>query len=211
MLARKNNIMLIALFIFTAPAPAELITVNVTGVVDSVTTYGSFTFDGQITSNSLMNGFCLYDTDTPDDYTASEYIGHYYIDAVSMSIGKFSFIHESAAEYPEFTVWRTDKTYLADTDYASIYYNETPLSLGYAHVTLLDLCNASISGLDDHLPTSFPDISFFTYRNNFSAGLLNGGNGFTINGHLTSIEAVPEPASFFILALGAAAIRKFRA
>jgi len=183
-------------------AHAEIITVNASGIVDTVTTQGYFVFQGSVFTGATMNGFCSYDTTTPDKYPASDYYGIFSIDTLAMTIGEYSFIHEISTETPEFKVWRTDMTYLASTDYATIFYNGAPLSFDYANVILLDLCNASTSGPDDHLPTSFPDISFFTYRNQFRVSSFVGGNGFTITGHLTSIDAIPEPGTICLVGLG---------
>jgi hypothetical protein len=65
------------------------------------------------------------------------------------------------------------------------------------------------------LPTTFPDISVFDLRKIFGLGfgepfsVPNRGT-FTIDGELTHLEVVPEPATFFTLSLGSLFLRRKR-
>ena len=106
-----------------------------------------------------------------------------------------------------FEVWKTDITYLAKSSHGILNQNGALQPYDDIEIVLLDLCNASASGPDDALPISFPDISFFTYRNSFDASYSGPDIGFDMTGHLTSIYAVPEPATFLFVALGAVFLR----
>ncbi|UCG48922.1 MAG: PEP-CTERM sorting domain-containing protein, partial [Phycisphaerales bacterium] len=62
---------------------------------------------------------------------------------------------------------------------------------------------------NDALPTSFPDISVFTNRNEFDVGFRDYEDRvFVISGHLTSLTAthIPEPSTIVLLGLGSLAL-----
>lgn len=188
---------------------AMSLTVNVTGTVDSVSTYGDFSFDGSVAVGSTMSGSCSYDPDEAVDLNSDEYLGEYLIPSISMSIGNYDFTEsfDPHRNLVKFRVGVTDISYLVQTTSGITYWNDVPLEgRRDTHIKLIDLCNASVSGENDDLPTTFPDISLFTYRNEFE--VISGGN-FFITGTLDSIEAVPEPATIGLFALtGLITLRK---
>lgn len=207
MVKQSYHGLVIVLLMFGSLTYGDVITVHVSGVVDSVTTQGDFTFDSSLSIDSLMNGFCIYDTDTPD-LDGDSYHGRYVLQYLSMTIGNYTFTHDPLSPDPAyFEVWKGDTTYLAKSSDGILNQNGSLLPYDDIAIVLLDLCNASVSGPDDALPVSFPDISFFTWRNRFDADYSGSGVGFDINGHLTSIYTVPEPATLLFVVLGAVFLR----
>lgn len=87
---------------FVSSASARVLTAKVTGVVDSVSTEGGFALDSSISAGSVMTGFCIYDTDTPD-MDDSPYHGTYPVISLSMTIGNYTFMHDSNS--PEPALW----------------------------------------------------------------------------------------------------------
>ncbi len=178
----------LCLWCATASAWGEPITVQVAGVVNSI----DFPTDS-VQVGSSMVGFCSYDTETPDE-DPSDYRGTYALNHLSMAIGDYTFTHNSASAQPAlFDVWKTDMTYRAQSLYGIATESGLPLSFYKIHIKLIDLCNASVGGPDDLLPVTFPDISFFTWRNKFEVTFSQSGTGYQIQGELTSIEVVSEP------------------
>jgi len=192
--------------VLTNAALALPVTVNAAGTVTSVTTYGSFTFDGSVMAGSAMTGSCYYDPDTAADLNASEYVGEYSIPSISMAIGNYDFTENPMPpNSAKFKVWKTDIAYLAQTTDGMMSLNNTPLGYAGVVVTLLDLCNASVSGANDDLPTAFPNVSLFTYRNRFEVCLANN---FSISGVIDSITVIPEPMTITLFALGTLMFRR---
>ena len=193
-MANLQNLRIISVFFLglwcaAASAWGEPIIVQVTGVVNSV----DFPNDS-IQVGSSMVGFCSYDTETPDE-DSSDYRGTYALNHLAMAIGDYTFSRNSASSEPAlFDVWKTDMAYRAQCFYGIATESGLPLSFYHVNIKLLDLCNASVGGPDDLLPVTFPDISFFTWRNKFEVTFSQSGTGYQIQGELTSIEVVSEPS-----------------
>lgn len=76
------------------------------------------------------------------------------------------------------------------------------ISWNTRYFKLIDLCNSNPTGTDE-FPLSFPEISFFNYRNDFDVNFYSvTSSGFSIDGYLTDITVIPEPTSIILLLLG---------
>ena len=66
--------------------------------------------------------------------------------------------------------------------------------------------------ITDELPSSFPDISTFTFERYFGTGVDSPSEdpGFAIWGEVTSLTVVPEPATLLLLGLGGLALLRRR-
>ncbi len=104
----KITAMLLVLAL-VGPASARVITVEVEGVVDIVNTQGGFAFDGSVNIGTAMTGYCIYDTDTPDEYPMYEDLGRYSVISISMVVGNYTFAHDATlSDYPLFLVGTGD-------------------------------------------------------------------------------------------------------
>lgn len=181
----------------------EPVTVMIWGTVNSVETQGGFTFDGL---GDVMTGYCTYDTDAPD-LDSSSHHGAYPLTSLSMTIGDYTFFHNlSSPDAALFEVWKTDITYWAGSEHGVLSINGVPQPYNDIAIELIYLCNASSNGPDDALPVSFPDISFFTWRNDFHVAYSDSQVDFEIRGVLDSITAIPEPATLVLLCFGGAVL-----
>jgi len=179
-------------------ASAAIVTVEVTGIVDSFSTSGGFSLDDSVSVGSVMTGFCIYDTNTPDE-DPSGYTGVYPIISLSMTIGNYIFEHNSISSEPAlFEVGIADIGYWARSSNGIVSLNGVPQAYNNIYIELLDLCNYSSFGSHDALPVSFPDISFFNHTNEFEVSFSDSGVGFNITGELTSITAVTEPVTYYV-------------
>ncbi len=205
MMMKHTVIIIVATSMFFNYVSAQIITVNVTGTINSVFADGDFELDESLVG-STMTGTCSYDPDTATDLNASSYWGEYLISAISMMIGNYTFTENPASpNSTKFYVARTDIVYNVETTDGLILSGGTPLDYTGVYITLFDLCNASVSGENDYLPTTFPDPSFFNYRNEFKVRLLGE---FTISGVIDSITVIPEPISITLWGIGFFILRK---
>jgi len=179
-------------------ASAAIVTVEVTGIVDSVSTSGGFSLDDSVSVGSVMTGFCTYDTNTPDE-DPSQYTGVYPIISLSMTIGNYIFEHNPmSSESALFEVWTADISYWARSSDGIMSLNGIPQPYNNIYIELINLCNASSMGLHDALPISFQDISFFSHTNEFEVSFSDSGAGFNITGELTSIIVITEPVTYYV-------------
>ena len=217
--------LVLAIFLVLAGrASATVVTINVTGVVNSIDTNGGFVLDGSVVIDSIMTGFCTYDTDTPDE-DPSEDKGYYPIISISMTIGNYTFTHDPMSTDSALFNVGYDNGWIYRVDSASprfdgtIYVDGSPKTFDditweepYGEVKLMDVWTSSDGIITStELPTSFPDISVFDLRREFWTGFVEpstvpNGGGFLIEGDLTYLGVVPEPATVLLLALGGLAL-----
>ena len=211
-----------AILAINNPTTATIITVEVTGVVDSIETAG-FVLDGSVGNGTGMTGFCTYDTDAPDQ-NPSEYNGLYSIISVSMTIGNYTFEHNTASsELPSFHVYTIDPGYTAGSSAprfdGTVFGGGSPFTYddiiwSYTAFGLMSLSTRSNEYIStDALPSSFPDLSVFEVGKGFGARFYDesGYKYFRISGEVTSLTVTPEPGTVFLLGLGGLAlIRKRR-
>jgi hypothetical protein len=205
---RANSIIkIISVFsILVGSSLAAPLKVVVTGTVTSTETTGGFVFENLGTQ---MAGYCTYDPETVDDEEGSSFYGRYNIDSLSMTIGDYTFADNSTTTpYPEFEVWVTDFCYKVSTIDGMVSINSAAQSYDDINIVLFDLGNFSISGPDDEIPTSFPDISFFSDRNEFEVDYSDADISFNVAGVIDSITVIPEPSSVLLLFLGGLLLKR---
>ncbi len=212
--------------LFAVPAWSYVVTIQVTGAVDSVTTDGGYALDGSVTAGTTMTGFCTYHSDTPD-MDSDEYDGLYDLISVSMTIGNYIFNDNPFSYFtPKFEIGgpadcREYKVYSPRSSFdGTITVNGSPktyddLIWEVSYLTLMRLQHFDIHQLsDDSLPvSSFPDISYFNrdrrFGVHFRKSYVNPEDGyFSIGGNITSVTLIPEPATILLLSLGGLLLRK---
>jgi len=84
----------VVLGLLALPAQAELVTINIEGVVDTVEDDGNY-LDGQVNPGNIITGWYTYDTDTPDSNPDDPVQGNYWHYTspfgISLTIDSFSF------------------------------------------------------------------------------------------------------------------------
>jgi len=207
--------------VIVAPVWATIITVEVTGVVDSVGTDGGLALDGSVIVGSAMTGYCTYDPDTPDA-NPSENNGHYPVISISMTVGNYTFTHDpTSSEYPFFNVYTVDPGYSLSTASrfdGTVYLDGTPQDIDWSIRSLELMELGTDSG--EYIPTdalpdldSWPDLSVFGWRRfevAFHKSYSYGYGDFVISGEITSLTPTPEPATVLLLGLGSLALLRNR-
>ena len=199
------------------PIRAEPVTVELTGRVLSSETFGEFGFDGPIEVDSPMTGFFSYDSNAERIHSV------FPLTEFSMTIGRFTFSHDSeSAEQP---FLRANRTGLDGFTYGVcsyvpnftgiVYLNGVPRTFddedweGF----MLTLVLESLDAYDypKSLPTwdMFPDISVFQREKTFRVS-MDSIPGFWVTGEITSMTAIPEPATLLLLGLGALSVVRKR-
>ena len=205
---------------------AEIISVSVTGVVNSITTEGGFELDGSVFNGVSMSGLFSFDTQA-SDISDSDWNGKYEIHSVAMSIGNYNFMHNpSSSDKPLFTVFKGNAFILVDTlsprfDGGAIYdhgisYNFDEIDWKYLYLELMNLGTSDqIYIPTTDLPSHFPDISVFDIQKSFDIRMCQSGidnfhydGCLFINGEITSIAVVPEPCVMFLLMFGSLIIQR---
>ncbi len=203
---RQVILTLSLILVVVSQASAVPIEVVVTGTVTGTVTSGDFVFENLGTQ---MTGYCSYDPDTVDDEGGSLNYGRYAIDSLSMTIGDYTFAdNPSTTPLPEFEVWVVDLVYKVSTMDGMVSINDVPQSYDDVEVLLFALGNYSVNGPDDEIPTSFPDISFFSDRNEFGVSYSDTDISFNVTGVIDSVTVVPEPSSILLLSLGGLLLRR---
>ena len=202
---------------FCSTGIGSTVTVEVTGVVDSVFVWDGFELDGSVDVGTMMTGLFVYDTE------ASKRIGGgYYAISIEMNIGNYYFsvlegqdsIFSVGADnyYSIYTYNAEFDDFIYDYGVAKSYQD---LSWFVTDMTIADLRTSNddyFSGINT-LPVWFPDITGFDLINKFSLVFYEEvewfpddtytGGGFAIRGELTSINIIPEPATVLLIGLGA--------
>jgi hypothetical protein len=204
------SIGLVLLLSFT-PIKAEIIQIGLTGLVDYVDDPYNLLGSG-VTEGAQITGFYIYDSETPDSEPSVEF-GIYkhtstpYI--MSLTIG--SLIFQTNPTNVDLVIGLTNNYSGGSWDsYGVTSYNNLTLDNGVSidrlHWQLDDYSGTALSS--DALPTTPPVLSQWQ-SNQLS---VRGGmypfppDGtktlFGINGHVTSVYLIPEPASLILLATG---------
>jgi len=202
-----------AILAIGSPATATIIKIEVTGTVDSIETAG-FVLDGSVSNGTAMTGFCSYNTDVQDE-DPSVYNGLYSIISVSMTIGNYTFEHNTvSSELPSFHVYTIDPGYtagsLAPRFDGTVFRDGSPFTYddiiwSYTAFGLMSLSTSSNEYVPtDALPSSFPDLSVFDVGKEFGVRFYDESQYkyFEISGKVTSLNVIPEPGTVFLLGLG---------
>ena len=219
---------IIILIIIQVNVLANIIKVQVTGVVDSLSENGGFALDGSITAGSVMTGIITYDSQAPN--IAPSHLSNeiYEIISVTMQIGNYQFSSILSQDAPLFTTFYTDPGYLIIVETARFegaffdngnLRNFDDYEWAVSKLKPLDL----LTGEENRdfitygqIPTSYPDLDIF-HRREFSLSFcelegwetLTAGR-FAIHGELISVSVIPEPTTVLLFGLGMIAIWRKR-
>lgn len=206
----------------TQPASGTILTVEVEGMVNEIRTNGGFDLDGSINLGSIMNGFCIYDTQAPP-----QDFGYYFtypIISTSITLGNYTFTHNPAS--PDDASIRTGydgghiysfRSFDALIDGEIIIDGvPQPFDNDVGRCYLNPFMKLGISseepdpGPPYNLPNLFQDFSVFDMYKEFRVQFIYPSESegyFDIYGEITSLTAIPEPATLFLLGLGAVMVR----
>ena len=188
-------------------ANAELITIQIEGVVDTVDDSGNY-LEGQVNPGDIITGWYTYDTDTPDS-NPSENVGDYEHSAsqygVSLTVGGFTFMTDPANV--DFLL-EVVNDYPTGDDFGFISYSNLDLDVG----TQVDIIKWHLNDptgaplYSDTLPLSAPVLAEWDWN---QLRIHGERGGYIIDGHVTF--AIPEPCTLLFLGLGVlSVIRKVR-
>jgi hypothetical protein len=211
---RKIKIYLIAgliLLLLSVQANAELITIEIEAVVDSVKDDGPGDgwLDGQISVGDIITGYYTYESTTADT-NPSDYVGHYRYNVspygILLNISNFDFQTDMSNVDFLVQIINAGETYLEDS-YTIGSGNNLALSNGtQVDIISWSLTDSSANALSsDALPQTPPVL------NNWESNLLRlygERDGYIIDAHVTS--AVPEPTTLLLFGLGGLLFRKIR-
>ncbi len=159
---------------------AELVALQLTGVVTDVDTMGGVSLDGSVTVGSTIKGTSTYETETPP---VGNYLD-YPITSISASIGNYTFFHDPLSpQSPIFQIslgagviydiysWdvRFDGTVYVDglqRAYEDVYWEGIGMTLMYLGGDSTDAIEAGLPG-----PQSFPNLSLFNNFREFSTSM----------------------------------------
>jgi len=200
----------VCLLALVAPfANAELITIQIEGLVDTVEDDGDYLED-QIHVGDIITGWYTYDTDTPDT-NPDETVGHYWHYAspagISLSVSGLEF--QSDSSNVEFLIGVGNNGSMGDDVYwlSSPSNNSLPNGTSVEGIVWQLEDNSGMVLSDDSLPELPPDLPLWSSGNTLRLDGERGG--YMIYGHITS--AVPEPCTILLLGLGVlSVIRKVR-
>jgi len=200
----KRTILLItvAAFLWALPAKAELVTIKIEAVVDSVDDPFGY-LEGNITPGDIITGSYTYDLSTPDSNPLGQGADYEHLlppCGISLSVGDF--------------VFQTDMTNVnllvevvnnnAGIDgYLLISYNNLSLPNGTPvnsiSWTLIDYTKSALSS--DALLATAPVLDDWGF-NRLSFGGGTRARGYVIEGDVTSAVVIPEPATVLLVSFG---------
>jgi len=186
------------------PINAELITIQIEAVVDTVEDEGNY-LEGQILPGNIITGYYTYESTTPDTNPLTN-VGDYWHDSspfgIFLSVGDFDF--ETDLYNVEFLVEIVNNNAGSDT-YLLRSYNNVLLHNG----TIVDHISWQLDDpdqivlFDDTLPNFPPVLSDWQFNHlRLEGPKLN----FLIDAHVTS--AIPEPGTIVIFCLEGLFLRK---
>ena len=191
----------VVLTLAAVPAQAELVTINIEGIVDTVDDSGNY-LEGQVNPGDIITGWYTYDTDTPDSDPLDPILGNYWHYAppagISLSIGTLHF--KTDFNNVEFHMAiRNDIIPSGEDIYSVVSNNNFALPSGASLDGISwqlsdDQGTALVSDLITDNPPDLLDWEFNHLR-------IHGERGeYMIHGHILS--AVPEPCTLLFLGLG---------
>jgi hypothetical protein len=212
---RKITLIISLLFVFCPAGWAEIIEIGLIGQVDYVDDPYNL-LENAVYQGDSITGYYIYDSETPDS-EPSIYDGIYRhtsaLYGMSLTAGSLTFQTDPTSV--DFVIGLTDNYYGDPPDFYGITsYNNLPLingvSIDNLHWQLRDYSGSALSS--DALPLTAPNLS--QWQSNMlsiSGGLYPFPPGektlFRINGHVTSVWLIPEPATLFLFGLAGLFLR----
>jgi hypothetical protein len=198
-------LMVLSVLLLSAAAKAELVTIQIEGLVDSVSDSGDY-LDGLISPGDLITGFYTYDTATQD--TSSEvWLGHYEYSTsphgIVLDIGTLRF--QTDFTNVNFTIGISNNRPSPVGDiYNLASYHNLPMPSGAdvqrIYWQLNDSSGQALQNTD--LTNLSPVLSGWQDGNILC---IEGGpakTGFTVATHVTNAYVIPEPSSIVFFSLG---------
>jgi len=189
------------------PVNAELITIQIEAVVDTVEDEGNY-LEGQILPGNIITGYYTYESSTEDTNPSSQVGDYWHYSSpygVFLSVDDFSF--QTDFSNVEFIV-EVINDYPSGDGYLFRSYNNLNLPNGILvdHISwsLNDDTSNAISS--DSLPLAVPVLSDWQSGNDLRIDGERGG--YIIDAHVTS--AIPEPATVLLFCFGIALIKRRR-
>ena len=165
-----------------------------------------------------MTGFCTYDSDTPDQ-VSYDFHGIYSLKSISMTIGNYTFTHDPILPDPAvFNISTFGHRYDIHSytpRFDGIVYVDgvaktfDDVDLDYFQMSLLYLIDRGLDITDD-LPGSLDEFMAFNSPGTFWLHTEDHIPGFHVEGEITSINVIPEPATFLLAALGSLILARRR-
>ena len=185
--------------LFASPAQATLITIEIEGVVDSVSDDGNY-LEGKIKAGDIIRGFYVYESTTPDSSPLDTVQGNYWHYAppagIALNVGGFNFLTDPFNI--AFRVSIRNDNLSGDDIYSIGSSNNLPLSNGTSVESIWWQLNDNTGGAlsSDALPSTSPIL------NQWQANVLRmeTDRTFLIHAHVTS--AIPEPATIILMCMG---------
>jgi hypothetical protein len=186
-------------------AQAELITIAIEAVVDTVEDEGNY-LEGQISPGNIITGYYAYDSTTPDS-NPSLNIGRYEYNSspfgIFLTVGGFNF--ETDLENVDFILEITND-YPPNDDYLVRSHNNIPLSKG-TQVDSISWWLNDDSGealINTELPLAEPILSDWS----LNSLTLISDRMFSVDAHVTL--ATPEPTAILLLGFGGLFLKRGR-
>jgi|GEM_PF-1091974 len=197
---------------FTGHALAAPVTVSIEGAVIGISDYSPLR--GKVRIGDLITGSYTYDSSATDAQPDTEHSGRYEFDSpwcgIELNVGGFSFASDT--QYPSFSVAimndRVTTRGMHDI-YEVTSLNNLPFAPDVPIVSIsLTLYDSSAGALDSTaLTTTSPPLSDWP----ISQLQVNGKDwALYLDGKVTSLTVIPEPAGAILLALGVPALLRRR-
>ena len=201
---------LAVLYFSSMPVQAEQIKIGLTGQIDLVMDSYNL-LESKIHKDDLITGFYIYDLSIPDSNPqdfASLYVYTNSPNGMSLSVGGITF--QTNPNDVLFTILLSDYGFDAPLDayHITSYHNSSltnNLRVDNIDWYLFDNTgNALSSPILSNIP---PELSL--WQDN--AFMISGSDiplppeksqGFQVNGHITSVYLIPEPATLLLLGIG---------
>jgi len=199
--------------LFSPPANAEIITVEIAGVVTDIRDLEDYPYDEIIHVSDYFTGTYTYESSTIDSSPKID-LGSYVHDSpygFNISLGGFEF--KTAEDHVDQFIFSIFDGYSSQTyDRYIIESNQNaPLSTGISvnHIVwdIYDDTHSTISSTS--LPTEAPNLSAWG-SNTLSigcGGVPCGNATFAVWGTITQAYIIPEPATLALLGLGGLFLR----
>jgi hypothetical protein len=198
------------------PVRAEIIKIGLTGLVDYVNDPYNL-LEGKVSIDNLIIGYYTYDTATPDTSPATD-VGDYFHYSMPCGVvlnledfvfttdfNNVKFLMEMVNDYQG----QPRDNYLIRSYNNLFLYNGVDVD----HISwqLDDYGGTALSSTA--LPTTAPVLSDWDYNTLYISGGIGGtppcfDEAFHIQGYVTSVYLIPEPASLILLAIGSLVLNR---
>ncbi len=209
---RKGLITILAvvmLFVVCPASRADIITIGIEGVVDSIGDPYNL-LENKIHQGDSTTGFYIYDSETPDSTPELTWNGLYEHTTapygMSLTIGEIIFQTDTADVDFMVNIWNNFNE--TEDCYRITSYNN--LMIGDLLISRLDWILEDYSGnalSSIELPDTPPDLLAWQSNLLIVDGFVDD-EYFRIDGHITDVWLIPEPATILLITLGGLLLRR---